>query len=115
MWHVRITTYYYRGVNIFYLLADHHDAAIFRLKKKIEKNTETRREGTQQEIAGNIAPPAVCMPICAPPAGVYVSAGTRQKDRVYDSSVSVSDKKILHDVISAACAPAPEARYIKMT
>ena len=111
MWHVRITTYYYRGVNIFYLLADHHDAAIFRLKKKMRKTQ--KRGDTTRNCRKHCS--ARRMPICAPPAGVYVSAGTRQKDRVYDSSVSVSDKKILHDVISAACAPAPEARYIKMT
>ena len=60
MYVLRATTYYYRGVNIFYLLADHHDAAIFRLKKKMRKTQKPRREGTQQEIAGNIAPPAVC-------------------------------------------------------
>ena len=109
MYVLRATTYYYRGVNIFYLLADHHDAAIFRLKKKIEKNKGDTTRNCRKHCS------ARRMPICAPPAGVYVSAGTRQKDRVYDSSVSVSDKKILHDVISAACAPAPEARYIKMT
>ena len=108
---LRITT---GGVyNIYYLLATTMTRPFFALKKRSRKTpAETEERG---DTTRNCRKNCCRMPICAPPAGVYVSAGTRQKVRVYDSSVSVSDKKILHDVISAACAPAPEARYIKMT